>query len=77
MPVTKVINERESDGLFVCLLAHFDEFPNGECIEISLDCVDERRGIEFSIRDIPKHKALEAFYHPMVTGERVLLSGRC
>lgn len=72
----------ESDIEYDIRLSDWMENPIGEapvremeCIEISCEVCDSRRGIEFVISDIPKDKALEAFNHPFAMGERVLLTG--
>lgn len=72
MPVTKEIHSRDADGIAVTLLAHFED---SECIEISCHVTDSRNGTDFAIRDIPKNKALDVFYHPFATGERLLMAG--
>jgi hypothetical protein len=72
MPVTKEIHSRDADGITVTLFATFED---SDCTEISCHVTDSRNGTDFTIRDIPKEKALDAFYHPFATGERLLVAG--
>jgi hypothetical protein len=70
--VKKEIHSRDADGITVSLFAHFED---SDCVEISCHVTDSRTGTDFTISDIPKNKALEAFYHPFATGEKLLTAG--
>jgi hypothetical protein len=74
MPATysREIHSRDSDGITVTLYALF---AGSECIEIYCRVIDTKRGEDFTIRDIPRNRALEAFYHPFAFGNRALMAG--
>jgi hypothetical protein len=72
MPVAKEIHQREADGITVTLYAHFED---SEVVDISCHVCDLRRGLDFTISDIPQNKALDVFYHPFASGERLLVAG--
>jgi hypothetical protein len=79
----KEISVREADGITVTLYAHFAVMPPmperisalGECVEISCHVVDSRTGTEFTISDVPRHKALDVFYHPFAAADSMLTAG--
>jgi len=66
------LHKRESDGLTVTLFAEFE----GADVEISCRVQDVKTGDDFTIRDIPHHKALEVFKHPLSVGVSLLSSGK-
>lgn len=68
----KEIHEREADGITVTLFAHFGEVG---CEYCSVHVLDSRNGTEFTLSEIPNSEALEAFYHPFATGEKLLTAG--
>jgi hypothetical protein len=70
--VKREIHKRESDGLTVTLIADLED---SDCKEISCHVVDVRQNVEFTISDVPPHKALDVFYHPFAFGEGLLKTG--
>ena len=72
------LHERNTDGLSVILYAEFRDNPyssENELIELSCHVKDSKDNVEFTIHDIPRHKALEVFYHPFASGHTLLTSG--
>jgi hypothetical protein len=72
------LHHRETDGLTVTLFAEFrDSAISGEneLVELSCRVVDTKESQDFTIREIPRDKALEVFYHPFASGHTLLTSG--